>query len=91
MSTFVIDVPVAVRLVTDRSPVPAGHALIAPALLRSHKHSRRPTPRSGRERATSAPRGRCSTAALVTMDEKLAAAAGALVPVRTVAELLGSS
>ncbi|GAA1271492.1 hypothetical protein GCM10009677_25550 [Sphaerisporangium rubeum] len=35
MTRFVIDAPVAIRLATDGSVIPAGHALLAPALLRS--------------------------------------------------------
>jgi predicted nucleic acid-binding protein len=35
VARFVIDAPVAIRLVTDRQPVAAGHTLLAPALLRS--------------------------------------------------------
>ncbi|MFC6083645.1 type II toxin-antitoxin system VapC family toxin [Sphaerisporangium aureirubrum] len=35
MTRFVIDAPVAIRLATDGVAIPAGHALLAPALLRS--------------------------------------------------------
>lgn len=35
MTRFVVDAPVAVRLATDGSGIPADHALLAPALLRS--------------------------------------------------------
>ncbi|GAA2869009.1 hypothetical protein GCM10010517_28940 [Streptosporangium fragile] len=35
MTRFVIDAPVAIRLATDGPAIPAGHALLAPTLLRS--------------------------------------------------------
>ncbi|MEO3808409.1 hypothetical protein ABGB17_05340 [Sphaerisporangium sp. B11E5] len=35
MTRFVIDAPVAIRLATDGLAVPAAHALLAPAVLRS--------------------------------------------------------
>lgn len=35
MTRFVIDAPVAIRLAADRSEIPAGHALLAPTLMRS--------------------------------------------------------
>ncbi|MEU7915904.1 hypothetical protein [Microbispora bryophytorum] len=35
MTRFVVDAPVAIRLATGASALPAGHALLAPTLPRS--------------------------------------------------------
>jgi predicted nucleic acid-binding protein len=134
MPKFVIDAPVAVRLVRDGSRVPPEHTLLAPALLRSqalalvHAAVRDGTSdvrtarktldgiRSLRLRllgdrvlqsaamdvaltldwpdtyaAEYVALARLHADALVTMDEKLAAAAGALVSTRTVDDLLRPS